>query len=169
MERANFEHFFKENYTRLYYYALQITGDGEVSRDIVGEAFEEAYIYSNSMKGGSNLLGYTYRLVRNKSIDHIRHETAKARYIDHSLYGHDDWDDFRQAEHMEENERQIKIVSEGLDKLTPRTRHILDLHYFRGLTYEATARQLGISASAVKKHIVAALKALRQELSKKSR
>ena len=168
MEETSFEKFFKENFTRLYYYAVQITGEREVSRDIVGEAFEETYAFSIAT-GNSNLLGYIYRLVRNKCIDHLRHESAKSRYADLYLYGHDDWDDLRQAEYIEESEHQIKIVYDSLDMLTPRTRQILELHYFRGLTYQATAQQLGISPSAVRKHIVAALKTLRQELSKKMR
>ncbi|HWT50978.1 MAG TPA: sigma-70 family RNA polymerase sigma factor [Caulobacter sp.] len=47
-----------------------------------------------------------------------------------------------------------------LDDLPPRTRHVFLLHRFEEMTYQRIARELGISVSAVEKHMMAALKAL---------
>jgi RNA polymerase sigma factor (sigma-70 family) len=44
--------------------------------------------------------------------------------------------------------------------LPPRTREVFILHRFEELTYGRIARELGISVSAVEKHIMAALRAL---------
>lgn len=44
--------------------------------------------------------------------------------------------------------------------LPPRTRQIFVLHRFEDMTYGNIARSLGISVSAVEKHIITALKAL---------
>jgi RNA polymerase sigma-70 factor (ECF subfamily) len=47
-----------------------------------------------------------------------------------------------------------------LDELSPRTRHVFLLHRFEEMTYQRIARELGVSVSAVEKHMMAALKAL---------
>lgn len=47
-----------------------------------------------------------------------------------------------------------------LDELPARTRHVFLLHRFEEMTYQRIARELGISVSAVEKHMMAALKAL---------
>lgn len=47
-----------------------------------------------------------------------------------------------------------------IEDLPPRTRHVFLLHRFEEMTYQRIARDLGISVSAVEKHMMAALKAL---------
>ena len=51
-----------------------------------------------------------------------------------------------------------------LSEFTPQTARILELCYFQKKTYTEAAEELHISASAVKKHIVGALKAFRTRL-----
>lgn len=56
-------------------------------------------------------------------------------------------------------ERLAQAVS-VIAKLPPRTREIFVLHRFEQLTYQRIGRELGISVSAVEKHIMGALRAL---------
>jgi RNA polymerase sigma-70 factor (ECF subfamily) len=51
---------------------------------------------------------------------------------------------------------RLERVKEGLAKLTPRTREVFLMHRIEGLKYREIARQLGISQSAVEKHIARA-------------
>lgn len=51
-----------------------------------------------------------------------------------------------------------------MECLTPRTREILEAHYLQGKTYSEVAIELGISDSAVKKHVMHALKFFREKL-----
>ena len=53
-------------------------------------------------------------------------------------------------------EGALKIIA----GLTDRTRQVFLLHRFEEMTYQSIARQLGISVSAVEKHIMIALRAL---------
>ena len=102
-----------------------------------------------------------YSLVRNKCVDYIRHETAKGRYADVYLhmFGNEE-----EEETDDETERQIEIMYHMLSEFTPQTARILELCYFQKKTYNEAAEELHISASAVKKHIVGALKAFRTRL-----
>ncbi|MET3665719.1 sigma-70 family RNA polymerase sigma factor [Caulobacter sp. 1776] len=54
----------------------------------------------------------------------------------------------------------VEGVLAVLDGLSPRTRHVFLLHRFEEMTYQRIARELGISVSAVEKHMMAALKVL---------
>jgi len=163
-KETEFELFFKENYSRFYYFAFQIIGEKEVCRDIVSDAFEQAWSFFHQ-KEQFNLIGYMYSLVRNKCVDYLRHEMAKARYADFYVYMYSESDEDNIYEEMEQ---QISKMYSMLDKFTPKTRIILEMCYFQKKTYKETAGELGISVSAVRKHIVTALKAFRAEFAKKN-
>ena len=147
----DFELFFKENYSRFYFFAYQMIGEREICRDIVSDSLERELNWSK----------YMYSLVRNKCVDYIRHETAKGRYADFYLhmFGNEE-----EEETDDETERQIEIMYHMLSEFTPQTARILELCYFQKKTYNEAAEELHISASAVKKHIVGALKAFRTRL-----
>ena len=51
---------------------------------------------------------------------------------------------------------RLERVSQGLNRLTPRTREIFLMHRLENLKYREIAQRLGISQSAVEKHIARA-------------
>ena len=57
-------------------------------------------------------------------------------------------------------------IQKVLDGMTPHTRHILEECYLHEKKYKEVAAELNISISAVRKHIVKALKAIREEFAK---
>ena len=159
-KNTKFEIFFKENYSRFYYFALQMVSEKEVCRDIVSDAFEQTWLFSQK-NPNLNQTSYMYSLVRNKCVDYIRHETAKAHYADFYMHMFNESDENDTSKEMEE---QISQIYRIFQKLTPRTRTILKMCYFQKKTYNETAEELGISVSAVRKHIVNALKFFRLEI-----
>lgn len=54
----------------------------------------------------------------------------------------------------------VEAILAVLDGLPARTRHVFLLHRFEEMTYQRIARELGVSVSAVEKHMMTALKAL---------
>jgi RNA polymerase sigma-70 factor (ECF subfamily) len=58
----------------------------------------------------------------------------------------------------------LRRLQRRLDELAPRTREAFYLHRIDGLSHESISEQLGISVSAVKKHIAKASEALIEEL-----
>ncbi|HWU15143.1 MAG TPA: sigma-70 family RNA polymerase sigma factor [Caulobacter sp.] len=56
--------------------------------------------------------------------------------------------------------QDVEVILAVLDELPTRTRHVFLLHRFEEMTYQRIARELGVSVSAVEKHMMAALKAL---------
>ena len=137
-----------------------MVGEKEVCQDIVSDAFEQTWLFAQK-NSNFNQTSYMYSLVRNKCVDYIRHETAKAHYADFYMHMFSESDEGDTCKEMEE---QISQIYRILQELTPKTRTILKMCYFQKKTYNETADELGISVSAVRKHIVNALKVFRQRI-----
>jgi RNA polymerase sigma-70 factor (ECF subfamily) len=63
-------------------------------------------------------------------------------------------------EHSLMGKQELDAVVATLERLPPRTREVFLLQRFQEMTYSDVARNLGISVSAVEKHMIRALKAL---------
>ena len=62
------EQLFRENYTRLYYYALSFLNDSELARDVVSNVFEAVWVGRDRLEFSSSLVPFVYRLVRNVGV-----------------------------------------------------------------------------------------------------
>lgn len=161
-DKADFDYLFNEFYPQLYYYAFHIINDMETSKDIASDAFE--YIWANYAKiDKATAKSYLYIHVRNKCIDHLRHQDVHEQYT--QLYT-TLTDTHAENEYKEMDERMMRVQS-VMSKLTAHTRHILEECYIRRKKYQEVADDLNISVSAVRKHIVKALSVLRSEFAKK--
>lgn len=161
-EKKEFEVLFRDMYPKLYYAAVQIVKDEEICRDIISDSFEQLWTRRADI-ATEKRQAFLYRIIHNKSIDHIRKETAKNKYIEfyNLLYGTNiDTQDTA----WEENEKRIQAMYQVIETMTPQTQKILKACYFKGMKYREVAEELGISISAVRKHIVQALKLLRSSI-----
>lgn len=153
-----FERLFKEHYTPLYHYAYRFLNDMETSKDVVNSAFE--YLWRNYETARTeNPVAVLYQTVRTKSIDWWRHTQVEASYAEaYSRMASE-----TEEEDESEKEEQLERVRKVLDRLSPQTRHILEECYFNQRKYAEVAAMLNISTNAVKKHIMKALRLLREE------
>ena len=160
---SDFERFYREHNTALFYYALRLVAEGEACRDIVADALEQTWNKMDAIPP-ERLKNYVYTLVHHKCVDHMRHKMATNRYVTFylQLYGKQ-----MQEDEWQEHEQLISTAMGLLDKLSDRTRLVLELCFFHRKRYAEVAEELGISVSGVKKHIVTALKILRAEMAKK--
>lgn len=161
-EKKEFEILFRDIYPKLYYAAQQIVKDDEMCRDFISDSFLQLWSRRSEIEPAKRA-AFLYRIVHNKCIDYIRKESAKKKYIEFysAVYG-------TSAEEIEgsweESERRIQAMYLRIETLTPQTQKILKLCYFQGRKYREVAEELNISISAVRKHIVQALKTLRAAL-----
>ena len=153
---------FRDIYPKLYYAAMQIVKEEEVCRDIISDSFERLWTRREEIEVAKRP-AFLYRIIHNKCIDYIRKKTARNKYIEfyNMLYG-------TKAEDLEhswqENEQRIEAMYHVIETMTPQTQLILKSCYFKGMKYREVAEELNISISAVRKHIVQALKLLRSSL-----
>jgi len=160
-QSIDFERFFKDNYARYFYFALQFIPNPEECKDIVSDAFE--YAWKETARGNRNVVNwnnYMYSCIRNKCIDYIRHKMVEEKHAAFYLQMYQEGTDY------EELDERIRTMYRMLDDLAPKTRLILRECYLHKKSYKEVAEELGVTTDAVKKHIVKALKTLRGKISK---
>lgn len=158
-ETETFEEFFKANFERFYCYALHLLNDEECSRDIVYDALE--YVWQNySDEAVDNWFRYTMSTVRNRCLDHIRHQAVHKRYADFFVHAVE----YQTEQGDSEEDTRLLAIRQIMETLAPRTRLVLQECYIHKKKYKEVAAEMDISVNAVKKHIVKALKTIREEI-----
>ena len=160
MDRQSFEKLFKDNYSKAYYLALRILHDDEASKDVVADAFELVWRRLQD-SDVDKLSSYLLTTVKNVCLDYIRKQNIRNRYVQASVQavGKQSFN----PEEVDLHEEKIQTIMRSLDELTPRTQQIVTMCYVQRKKYREVAEELGISESAVKKHIMQALSYMRQK------
>ena len=149
-----FERLFHEHYGRVYRTAFLLLGNQEEAKDAVSDVFARLWNGTILIRTDT-AAAFLVVSVRNHCLNLIagRHTMPLSNY---SLA------DFDVAEETTDDTSTEKTIQEALHMLTPQKRAVLRLRYREGLSYKDTAARLGISTAAVNKHIVQALRTLRQ-------
>jgi RNA polymerase sigma-70 factor (ECF subfamily) len=97
--------------------------------------------------------------VRNKCIDYLRHQQRHLQYIDFCLNITKDYAEDKDIVEMEQRQKQIDAT---INQLQPPTRDIFLACYVEQKKYKEVAAERGISVATVRKHIVKALRIIRE-------
>lgn len=149
---------YKENYIRLFYYAFRFLTDEEACKDVVNDVFEKAWQQFDELKT-ETASAYLYAQVRSRCIDRLRHQQVEEQYAE--LYRALSEDVFEIR--ADEREERLVRIERTIASLTDPTKTILKECYYENKKYQEVADEFGISVSGVKKHIMKALKLLREE------
>ena len=118
-----------------------------------------------------NPVSYLYRLGSNLMLDRLRGERRAAardaawRQTHRSVLGETEVAEEPAADRTLAARERLAAVVEALSALGPQTQRVFRMHKFEGLSHSEVAAALGISRSAVEKHMIAALKHLAETLS----
>lgn len=153
-----FERMYKENYARLYYYAFRFLTDEEACKDVVNDVFEKVWQQFDELKAETSS-AFLYAQVRNRCIDLLRHQQVEEQYAELYRALSEDVSEIR----ADEREERLARIEKTIANLTDPTKTILKQCYYENKKYQEVADEFGISVSGVKKHIVKALKILREE------
>jgi RNA polymerase sigma factor (sigma-70 family) len=113
-----------------------------------------------------NPMAYLYRLGSNLMLDRLRGERRTAHrdgaWLDSQTtrIGIHEVSSEPDAETAVAARQRLAQLTEALKDLGPQTQRVFRMHKFEGLSHPEVAAQLGISRSAVEKHMMAALKHL---------
>jgi RNA polymerase sigma factor (sigma-70 family) len=117
-----------------------------------------------------NPTGYLYRLGTNLMLDRLRGARRSAsrdeacRDSHHTVIGSQDFSDEPTAEHVVAAREGLNATIAALKDLPPLTQQVFWKHKFEGMTHPEVAATLGVSRSAVEKHVMAALRHLSERL-----
>lgn len=157
-----FEQLFKRNYSRLCGMAYQYLEDVEEARDVVNDVFEWAWAHFDALDMPT-AEAYLGRAVRNRCLNLLEHRKVEAQFFLQNEMAVQE----EEAGVPEEEERLMQQIEEACRRLPDKTRYVLSQCYYHRKRYKEVADELAITTDAVKKHIVKALKFLRESINKK--
>ncbi len=158
--RNDIEQLFKAHYAQMHRLAVALLHDDDLARDIVHDVF------ASLLDGTHQILitgGYLLKAVRNRCLNHIRdceiHQRIADRYfLENEEYDTEDWPD---------EETIARIYSLIRNDISPQARRVMELRFSDGLPFSKVAAAMGISETAVYRHLSHALTIIRQKLNEK--
>lgn len=148
LPEPEFERFFLRHYDHLVRSLTAATGDEEMARDCVQEAFVKAAGRWKKVRRFDNPVAWVRRVAINRSRDHYRSDQRRRRREEHvTPLEADRVDD---SAHIVDG--SMRLV-ELLDALPPMQRSAAALYYVDDLPVVEIAAHLGISSGAVKFHL----------------
>ena len=153
--KQEFERLFKDNYPHMYRMAFSMVENAEDAKDAVHQVFTQVW-KGKPRVADKRIRGYLLAPTRHQWL-HLLRSRQLQRQMEEELQRD------TAANESEEREELLQQLQQVIDNnLTEQDRRVLSLHYEDEMTYEETATVLGISASAVNKHITQSLAKIRQ-------
>ncbi len=141
----------------MYRLAVALLHDDDLARDIVHDVFVSLLdVTRDTLISG----GYLLRAVRNRSLNHIRdceiHQRIANRYfLENEEYENEEWPD---------EETIARIYSLIKSEISPQAKRIMEFRFSEGLPFSRIAASIGISETAVYRHLSHALTIIRKKL-----
>lgn len=137
--------------------AVGLLHDDDLARDIVHDVF------ASLLDGERKILvtgGYLLRAVRNRCLNYIRdcgiHQRITALYLlDEEEYDNEEWPD-------EETIARINAIIDSV--ISSQGRRVIELRFSSGMPFAEIASAMGLSETAVYRHLSNALKIIRKKL-----
>lgn len=163
-ELSEFDYIFRLYYEPLYRFAHQYIADQEDCHDIVSAAYESAWRNFAHIEM-ETVRAYLYTTVRNAIIDLLRKREKQQRYIAYATLMSER---YISNEHLAEHDDNVRLINKVLDEIGPPTSDILKACYIEEKKYKEVAEEMGVSIATVKKHMVKALRMIRELKNAKS-
>ena len=141
----------------MYRLSAALLHDDELARDIVHDVF------ASLLDGNAGIFvtpGYLLKAVRNRCLNHIRdceihQRIANCYFLDNEEYDTDDWPD---------DETIARIYSLIRNDIPPQARRVMELRFSDGMRFARIATTMGISETAVYRHLSHAITIIRKKL-----
>ena len=148
-----FKDLFLSEYDRMYKAAYILLGDEDEAKDVVQDVFAKLWDGTDPLREESQRT-FLLTCVRNRCLNIIAqrqtHQEATRLFMPTAV------------ESGKYDEEIIEAVNRYVEeRLTPQTSRIIRMHFDEDQSYKEISNSLGISLSAVNKHIVQGLRKLR--------
>lgn len=158
------EVYFKRRLNLVRFFAARL-GSVAAAEDLAQDLYIKIAAYEQSAEV-EHPMALLYRIAANLMLDRLRHERRTVlrddewRRILRTRMGEDEVDESPPADDALAARQRLEQLLTALDLLPARMREAFTLHKLEGQSHAETARTMGISISAVEKHISGAMKLL---------
>ena len=152
-KEQQFKELFLSEYGRMYKAAYILLDDEDEAKDVVQDIFAKLWAGTAPIKEESKKT-FLLTCVRNRCLNIIAQRQTHQESITFLMPA--------VIESEAYDEKIVDAINRYVDeRLTPQTSRIIKMHYNEDLSYKEISHSLGISLSAVNKHIVQGLRKLR--------
>jgi RNA polymerase sigma-70 factor (ECF subfamily) len=150
---------------RLYNAILRVLGSAEDARDVVQDAFVQAFLKLETFRGSSAFYTWLYRIAFNLAMSHARRRRPTASLDEAKAgYGGEPVDGQPAPDADVLGREQVELVHAALARLGAEHRQILVLREIEGCRYEQIAEILDVPVGTVRSRLFRARLLLRDEL-----
>lgn len=154
---------FERHNARLFNYYVRMTGDRQLSEDMVQDVFVRILRYRHTFRGESRFLTWMFTIARNVQMDNVKRWGRGETLVT-------DGDDERAGAPVNEpasddatdRRYDAELVREALGRLSPEKREALVLSRYEGMKYSEIAELAGCSVENVKVRVHRAIRDLRR-------
>ena len=161
-DKLVFDYIFNYYYSSLCTFSLQYLNDRNPVEDLVQDFFVSLWIEAPRLQINSSLKSYLFAAIKNRCLDHQKHQIVTQKYRTFILFSNDNGNDSTD-QYFAESELRIAI-QKSLEKMAPRCREIFELSRNYGFSNQEISEKLGISKRTVELQISNSLKILKKEL-----
>lgn len=157
-KQLEFRDFYQKTFGKIMAFAFKHAPDRNQAEDIVQSAYVR--VWENFDSINTHFFArksYLYTTVRNLVIKEYQTRLKEAEISGELLFNNEEVDDT--------GEMLIEKVNLAVKELPQKQQLAFELVKFHGLTYREAANEMGISESTLEKHIIKALRTLREKLS----
>lgn len=163
------ERLFHNHYERMFRLAFALLHDNEEARDVVSDVFSKLWdkfsqeeIPKESFLREETASTYLMRSVKNACLNILSKKKRDEKLIKFLPLSNEEPIRLEEPSRLEE---RWQATMDCIDHdLSHQTATVIRMCYGEGCSYRETAEELGISISAVNKHIVKGLRTLREKL-----
>ena len=155
----------------IYFLLLKMINNKDDAEDLTIEAFGKAFKNIHQYTPDYAFSTWLFKIASNNCIDFIRRKKKKLLSIDKRQENEDGIDtsihlksDMLDPEEKFVKKQKIKMLHELVSKLKPRYRILVELRYFKELSYEEIAQHLDIPLGTVKAQLFRAREFLQNVL-----
>ena len=172
LDPVHFGPLYDAYYPRIFGYVYRRTADYDLARDIAADTFLKAVIKLPRFQWrGVSVSAWLFRIATNNCIDFIRKKRVQTISID-TPYENDDGDSFQfDIKDPDDNPDELMLrkqrkeyLSIAVQKLPEKYTRLVDLRYFKELSYEEVAVELELPLGTVKAQLFRARELLATEL-----
>ncbi|MCE9643936.1 RNA polymerase sigma factor [Candidatus Parcubacteria bacterium] len=155
---------FEQKLTR---YGRRFLSRKEDIQDIVQDVFVSVYQNIQSYDSTQRFNPWIYRVAHNAFVNALRKNERSPLLVDFDTFiPHPAYEDPTESEREQEEMRGL--IDRGLEKLSPKYREVLVLHYFEDMAYKDIAEILEVPTGTVGIRLKRAKEMLKKEIAKKT-
>jgi RNA polymerase sigma-70 factor (ECF subfamily) len=141
----------------IYYMLLKMVNNNDDAEDLTLEAFGKAFNRLDQYTPNFAFSTWLFKIATNNCIDFLRKKKKNVMSIDNRI-PNNDGDDFMfdikseglSPEQLAMNDQKIQLMRQYVKKLKPRYEILVDMRYFKEMSYDEISEELDLPLGTVK-------------------